>query len=148
VVDPAEGRVHRPPEGGADPDPADDRSDADGRRVVPDPLDGVLEGLGLDVGKEALDVEHHALLDLGAVDDLAEREQDEQREREDREHQVVGDHAGEAGDVLLVGPVPKAARPWVLPRSFHARRTALTSIFVVARLSTDVRLMRVMDLQV
>ena len=43
----------------------------------------------------------------GAVDDLAEDEQDQQREREDREHQVVGDHPGEAGDVLLVSAVPE-----------------------------------------
>jgi len=44
---------------------------------------------------------------LTAAYDQVEDEEDEQGEGEHRQHQVVGDHAGEAGDVLLVGAVPE-----------------------------------------
>ena len=111
MIDPAEGGVHRPPEGRTDPDAADDRRDPDRRRAGTDPVDSVLQRRLLDVGEEPLDVEDHAVLDVGAVHHLAEDEEDEQREREDREHQVVGDHPGEPGDVLLVGAVPERSQP-------------------------------------
>jgi hypothetical protein len=116
VVDPAEGGVHRAPEGGADPDAADAGGDPDRGRALTNAFDRVGEGVLLDVGKESLQVDDDALLDLVAVDDLPEDEQHEQREREDRQHQVVGDHPGQAGDVLLVRAVPKAACPGGSPR--------------------------------
>jgi hypothetical protein len=40
-------------------------------------------------------------------EDLAEYEQDQEGEREDREHQVVGDHPRKPGDVLSIGPDPE-----------------------------------------
>ena len=42
---------------------------------------------------------------------LAEDEEDQQGEGEDRQHQVVGDHRREAGDVLAVRALPKGAQP-------------------------------------
>src|SRR6185295_10366379 len=115
VVDAAEGRVHRTPEGRADPDPTDDRRNPDRGGAGADPVDRILQGPLLDVGEEPLDVLDHAVLDVRAVHDLAEDEEDEQGEGEDGEHQVVGDHPGETGDVLLVGPVPECPRPGVPP---------------------------------
>jgi hypothetical protein len=55
-------------------------------------------------------VVEHARFDVGALEDAAEDEEDEQRERKQRQHEVVGHHAGEPGDVLLVGAVPERAQ--------------------------------------
>ena len=115
MVDPAESRVHRAPERGADPDPAHDGGDPDRRRARADPVNRLLERALLDVREEPADVEDHAVLDVGVVHDLPEDEEHEQHEREDGQHQVVGDHPGEAGDVLLVGPVPEGAQPGSMP---------------------------------
>ena len=112
VVDPAEGGVHRAPEGGADPERAEEGGDPDRGRVVLDPVEDVGQLGLLGVGEEPLQVVEHARLDPLDLQHLAEDEEDEQGEREDRQHQVVGDHRREPGDVLLVGAVPEGAQPW------------------------------------
>ncbi len=109
VVDAAEGGVHRPPEGGADPERAEEGGDPDRRRVVLDPAEDVDQRLLLHVREEALEVVEHAGLDPVDLQHLAEDEEDQQGEGEDRQHQVVGDHRREAGDVLLVSALPKGA---------------------------------------
>jgi hypothetical protein len=111
VVDPAEGGIHRPPEGGPDPERAGEGDDPDRGRVVLDPAQDVAEGLLLDVREKALEVGEDAALDPLDLQHLAEDEEHQQREREDREHQVVGDHRREPGDVLGVGALPKSAEP-------------------------------------
>ena len=61
--------------------------------------------------EEPLQVAEDARLDARAPQHLAEDEEDQQDEREDGEHQVVGDHRREPGDVLPVGAVPEGAQP-------------------------------------
>ena len=65
----------------------------------------------LGVGEEPLEVVEHARLDPLDLQHLAEDEEDQQGEGEDRQHQVVGDHRREAGDVLAVGAAPEGAQP-------------------------------------
>ena len=111
VVDAAEGGVHRAPEGGADPERADEGGDPDRGRVFLDPVEHVGQGVLLDVGEEALQVVEYAGLDPADLQHLAEDEEHEQGEWEDRQHQVVGDHRREPGDVLAVGALPEGAQP-------------------------------------
>ncbi len=111
VVDPAEGGVHRSPEGGADPKRAEEGGDPDRRRVVLDPVEDVGQRPLLDVGEEALQIVEDAGLDAADLQHLAEDEEHQQGEGEDRQHQVVGDHRREAGDVLAVGALPEGAQP-------------------------------------
>jgi hypothetical protein len=92
VVDAAEGGVHRAPEGGADPERADESRDPDRRRVVLDAVEDVGQGLLLDAGEEPLEVADDAGLDPLYLQHLAEDEEHQQGEGEDRQHQVVGDH--------------------------------------------------------
>ena len=58
-------------------------------------------------GKQLAEVAEDRRLDVGALQQLAGDEQQQQREREDREHQVVGDHRRHPGDVLLVCAPPE-----------------------------------------
>ncbi len=111
VVDPAEGGIHRTPEGGADPERADEGGDPDRRRVVLDPVEDVGQRLLLDAGEEALEVADDAGLDPLDLQYLAEDEEHEQGKGEDRQHQVVGDHRREPGDVLGVGALPEGLEP-------------------------------------
>ena len=69
------------------------------------------QGVLLDVGEEALQVVEHARLDPADLQHLAEDEEDQQGEGEDRQHQVVGDHRREPGDVLAVGALPEGTQP-------------------------------------
>ena len=73
-------------------------------------VEGVVERVQLDGREQALEVVQDAGLDVGALQDPAEDEEDQQREREQRQHEVVGDHPGQPGDVLLVGAVPEGAQ--------------------------------------
>ena len=107
VVDPAEGGVHRAPEGRSDPEPGDDRDDPDLSRVVADLIEARLQRVLLGRGEELLQVAEHARLDVGALAGSGRDEEQQQGEREDREHQVVGDHRRHPGDVLLVGAAPE-----------------------------------------
>ena len=111
VVDAAEGGVHRAPEGGADPERAEEGGDPDRRRVVLDPVEDVGQRVLLGVGEEPLEVVEDARLDPADLQHLAEDEEDQQGEGEDRQHQVVGDHRREPGDVLAVGALPEGAQP-------------------------------------
>ena len=63
----------------------------------------------LDGREDALQVADDAVSHLGVLDHLPEDEQHEEREREQRQDEVVGDHRREAGDVLAVGAVPEDA---------------------------------------
>ena len=138
VVDAAEGGVHRPPEGGADPQRAEKGGDPDRGRVVLDPFQRVRQRPLLGVGEEPLQVVEHARLDPLDLQHLAEDEEDEQGEGEDGEHQVVGDHRREPGDVLAVGALPEGAQPgaWI-SREIWAQ-TALTSETEAPKMRTDV----------
>ncbi len=125
VVDPAERGVHRPPERGADPEPRDDRDDADLGRVVPNPHQRVRQRALLGSGEELLQVAQHGRFDVRALQDLAEDEEHQQGEGKDREHQVVGDHRRHSGDVLLISPAPEGdERPAPRNEVVHWRSTA------------------------
>ena len=89
---------------------ADRRREADRRGVVADPIQGVVERVQLDGREEALEVVEHACLDVPALQDLTEDEQHQEGKREHREEEVVGDHARQPGDVLLVGALPERAQ--------------------------------------
>ena len=121
VVDAAEGGVHRPPEGGAYPERAEEGGDPDRRRVFLDPFQDVAQRLLLGVREESLQIVEDPRLDPLDLQNLAEDEEDEQREGEDGQHQVVGDHRREAGDVLPVGSLPKGAQPgaWISQWTGH-----------------------------
>ena len=79
-------------------------------RAVADPVDDAGQRVLLSGGEDALEVAQDARLDVGVLDHLAEDEQDQQREREQRQGEVVGDHRREAGDVLAVGALPEDAQ--------------------------------------
>ena len=74
-------------------------------------VEDVGQRLLLGVREEALEVVEDAGLDPADLQHLAEDEEDQQGEGEDRQHQVVGDHRREPGDVLAVGALPKGAQP-------------------------------------
>ena len=78
--------------------------------VVPDSIEGVVERVQLDRREQALEVVQHARLHVPALQDLTEDEQHQEGEREYRQEEVVGDHARQPGDVLLVGAVPERAQ--------------------------------------
>ncbi len=65
----------------------------------------------LDVWEEALEVVEDAVLDPVDFEDLPEDEEDQKGEREDCQHQVVGDHRREPGHVLAIRPVPEGTQP-------------------------------------
>ena len=120
VIDAAESRVHRAPEGGADPDGAGGGRDADRGRAVTDALDSAGHLVLLDGRKDPLEIVDHGLLDIARLDHLAEDEEDQEGEREESESEVVGDHRRHAGDVLAVGPMPEGVEPVARPRP-HGR---------------------------
>ena len=72
-------------------------------------------------------------LDLGALEDLAEDEQDEEGEREQRQDQVVGDHRRQPGDVLAVGAVPEGAQVAREPRAGRRRAPRVNRASVARR---------------
>ena len=74
-------------------------------------VEDVGQGARLGVGEEALEVVEDAFLDPVDLQHLAEHEEHQQGEGEDRQHQVVGDHRREPGDVLAVRAMPKGAQP-------------------------------------
>ena len=119
VVDPAEGRVERAPERGAEPDARDEGDHAEARGVLADveqePGDRPVRG----GREEALEVLDRTGLQAVALEHVAAHEQRHEREREERQEQVVGDHPREAGDVVGVAlPVegldvsPETPPPW------------------------------------
>ena len=143
VVDAAEGGVHRPPERGADPERADRGDDADRRRAVADRGRGRWRASSCSTaGKSRWRSTQHVRLDVGGLEDLAEDEEDQQREREQREDEVVGDHPREAGDVLLVGALPEgaqvapAAGPRSSPRARRHRRSTASRTASSARVAS------------
>ena len=81
MVDPAERRVHRAPEGGPDPERADRCGHSERRRAVADVVERAVQRVRLDGREQALEVVQDAGLDVGALEDPAEDEEDEQRER-------------------------------------------------------------------
>ena len=91
----------------ADPQGGDERDDADGGGGVADLAQRLAQrGLG-GGGEELLQVTEDGLLELGRREHLPGHEQRDERDREDREQEVVGDHPGEAGQVVLVGLLPE-----------------------------------------
>ena len=56
-------------------------------------VERVVQRVQLDGREQALEVVQDAGLDVGALEDPAEDEEDQQREREHRQEEVVGDHA-------------------------------------------------------
>ena len=70
-------------------------------------------------GEQLLQVGQHALLQLAAAQHPPGDEQREQRQRQDREQQVVGDHRRQAGEVVVVGLAVEA--PDVMNARRHTR---------------------------
>ena len=62
-------------------------------------------------GEELLEVGEDRALELRAGEHLAGDEQRDQRDREDAQEEVVGDHRGEAGQVVRVGLLPEPVEP-------------------------------------
>ena len=107
VVDPAERGVERAPERGGEPHGGSQRRDPGRGRGRLEPPDRAAQR-ALGGGREQLlEVEQHGALKILGAQHAAGHEQRDERDREDREQQVVGDHRRETREVVLIGLAPE-----------------------------------------